>query len=271
MNIKPKLAIVGAAGLLVGAAAGFLVANKKSEAKWQKISEEEIESVKDTYNLLKGNGKYADPEAAAAAFRERAGYFERLDELQYLADGGKPEDFAGDSDPREPEEDSPVGEATISSADPDTWGQVTPKVNYNRPFDAIRESSDNIVANVVTISEGAEEPGDLHIPVGDEINKTVPYVISELEYFQEEQDYEKLTITYYKKDNSYVDERDQPINNVEETVGDRPHRYFGRKEDPNVVYVRNHKNLADFEILFDEGSYIEEVLGMVYTPTERNE
>jgi len=55
------------------------------------------------------------------------------------------------------------------------------------------------------------------------------------------------------------DSHDKPIYNHSEVVGEL---LFGHgSNDPNVVYIRNPKLEAEYEILRDEGSYEEIVLG----------
>lgn len=79
-----------------------------------------------------------------------------------------------------------------------------------------------------------------------------PYFISQ-EEFEENEDYDKIILTYYS-DGVLTDDMDEPIENVEETIGEDPKDHFGEYED-GAVYVRNDKRMVDYEILLDEMDY----------------
>jgi len=86
-----------------------------------------------------------------------------------------------------------------------------------------------------------------------------PYIIHRDEFFGDEMDCVQTTITYYAGDNILCDERDTPIYNPEKIVGTL---VFGHgSSDPNVVYVRNERLQAEYEVLLDRGHYMVEVLG----------
>lgn len=89
-----------------------------------------------------------------------------------------------------------------------------------------------------------------------------PYVIHREEFFEETEEdlYRQRTLTYYNGDDTLVDEDNSPIYNYVQVVGDMK---FGHGSgDPNVVYIRNEKLKAEYEILLDAGLYSMEVLGM---------
>mgnify|MGYP003589300780 FL=1 len=92
----------------------------------------------------------------------------------------------------------------------------------------------------------------------------LPYPISYEEFTEEEQGYDKDTITYYAGDDTLADTRDEIVDNVDRLVGADFKDYFGwRSYDDDVVYIRNKRLSLDFEILYDPGTYQEEVLGQV--------
>lgn len=96
-----------------------------------------------------------------------------------------------------------------------------------------------------------------------EENPDKPYVISVEEHGENPDDHDQVTLTYYEKDDTLVDERSQPIDNVDKIVGDDNLERFGHgSEDLNVVYVRNDAREMDFEIIRDPGAYAVEVLGL---------
>ena len=86
-----------------------------------------------------------------------------------------------------------------------------------------------------------------------------PYVIP-YDDFGERDGYDAVTLTYYA-DGVLTDEDDNPIEDVEGTIGDDPAEEFKRKErDPNdkdkdSIYMRNDDMETDFEILRDYRSF----------------
>lgn len=87
-----------------------------------------------------------------------------------------------------------------------------------------------------------------------------PYIIHYEEFNNDEMGYAQITITYYEGDDILTDERDVPIYNKTEVVGELK---FGHgSNDPNVCYVRNEKLHAEYEVLLHRGRYEEEVLGL---------
>jgi hypothetical protein len=97
----------------------------------------------------------------------------------------------------------------------------------------------------------------------ESIDKEKPYIISLEEFMEERTDLDKLTLTYYEGDDVLCDERDVAILDYEKSIGDEALSKFGHlSKDPNVVYVRNEKSEADYEIVKDQRSFSEAVLGI---------
>lgn len=113
--------------------------------------------------------------------------------------------------------------------------------------------------------ESEEEEAVMVEPDSDEEERdpNEPYVISVDEYMNDRENYDKNTVTYFEVDDVLVDEREQVIPDVENTVGIDSLTKFGHNSnDKNVVYVRNERIEADFEVLLDTRSYSETVLGI---------
>jgi hypothetical protein len=87
-------------------------------------------------------------------------------------------------------------------------------------------------------------------------------VISPLEFAEpDEIGWTQVTITYYAGDSVLVDDREQPIRNVRNTVGPLSVNGFGGISEHSAIrYVRNEKLEIDFEIVLDERSYADAVL-----------
>lgn len=91
-------------------------------------------------------------------------------------------------------------------------------------------------------------------------NQTEPYVLHKDEFWAEEVGYEQTTLTYYEGDNVLVDQDDNPIYNIEGTIG--PLLFGHGSGDENVYHVRNDKLEAEYEVVRDTGLYATIVLGL---------
>lgn len=98
-----------------------------------------------------------------------------------------------------------------------------------------------------------------------------PYVINHDEFMQAEPEYDQTSLTYYAGDEVLSDERDTPIEIIEETVGTANLEKFGHGSgDANTVFIRNDRLKMDFEIVKSTGKFAHEVLGFQHSD-ERHE
>lgn len=99
--------------------------------------------------------------------------------------------------------------------------------------------------------------------VAEEIaNRTedAPYILHVNEFFENDKGYRQTTLTWYDGDKILCDEDNTPIYAPQKVVGKLE---FGRgSNDPNMVYIRNDKLKAEYEISRDPGHYQIEVLGL---------
>lgn len=72
--------------------------------------------------------------------------------------------------------------------------------------------------------------------------------------------YETVYLSYYA-DHILADEFDDPVEDVEGTVGSYALTRFGEYED-EVVHVRNHKSMTDYEVTIDTRSFSEDIVGV---------
>lgn len=93
----------------------------------------------------------------------------------------------------------------------------------------------------------------------DVVDKNTPYPISEDAYMANEDDHDQVSLTYYTGDKVLVDERDEPIEFLDNSVGADFAENF---EDSNTLYIRNTSLETDFEITAVDGKYTVHVLGM---------
>jgi len=91
-----------------------------------------------------------------------------------------------------------------------------------------------------------------------ELDNTPPFVISREKYAWDEEEgdeYSKITITYFPGSRILLDDDQDPIEDVESTVGWRNLNQFGGDSgDPDVVFIRNRRLLVDFEVVREEES-----------------
>lgn len=92
-------------------------------------------------------------------------------------------------------------------------------------------------------------------------NPENPYIIHVDEYSVDEMGYNnQQTFIYYEGDDILVDHRSKPVFRYENVVG-KDLKFGHGSRDPNVVFVRNERLQAEYEILRDPGKYTDVVAG----------
>ena len=100
-------------------------------------------------------------------------------------------------------------------------------------------------------------------------SKDKPYILHYDEFFNCEEDYDQSALTYYQTDDILTDENDVPVFDFHNVVGDL--RFGHGSNDPNVVYIRNDRLKAEYEVLLNSGSYQEEILGQKFEKEAKDE
>jgi hypothetical protein len=121
-------------------------------------------------------------------------------------------------------------------------------------------------AKIVNVFEGVDEedPDEDYSEEDAKRSKDVPYVISKEEFFENSDNRDQATMTYFAEDDVLADEADMPIDDVDAVVGTSNLDLFGhRSHDPRVVYVRNEKLRIEYEICKSDGSFAKEVGGFI--------
>ena len=142
-------------------------------------------------------------------------------------------------------------------ADDETLRRVIKGLRYAPPGVVVQE-----VPKIVNIFDGRDDSdSDFH---EEEPEDGSPHVISLAEYTAGEKNYTQVSLTYYAADEVLVEDGDIPVENHDMLVGIANLDKFGhRSRDPKVVYVRNDKLQIDYEICKSEGSFAEEVHGII--------
>lgn len=291
-----KVIVIGATSVVagaVGSVAGYILAKKRLEQKYEGIAdraiaeadrlyqdwvEVKIQEVKQEYDVRFKKGKFETPEAVLNHFNGKREVTEpeREEDIpddltletrgqRYRADVAAANPHTRVFPQRVPqpiEEDEFIDVAGIqyrrkelnlngeqrselSKAAEEALGQYkSDHPDYEPPW---LPPNHNIFVNDGTPNHGGEE---------------VPHVISS-EEFMEDSDHDSVTLTYYVGDDTLADEREEPIQDVDETVGEHNLGKFGeRSGDPNVVYIRNDFKRLNIELIRSPGRYSKEVLGL---------
>ena len=95
-----------------------------------------------------------------------------------------------------------------------------------------------------------------------EDNPGKPYVICMDEFGEDE--FDKSMLTWYPDDEILSDERDEPVDNVDELIGLHNLQRFGHGSDSkHIVMVRNDDVGIDYEIVLSPGPYAADIHGFL--------
>jgi hypothetical protein len=243
-------AVVAAAA---GGAIGYRIAKKRLKLHYVEVSNREIEAARQYYAARSKRDEFADPtklaEKAAKAekeveeneFSETDIYVEKVDKLAYKVEA--PKKFERDLHGRKV-----VDGVVVEEAEPDEDDEPPPT------------KKGVVIKNVFTRSED-EWDYEVEVP---RRTPDAPYIIHMDEFGEDDRDFTHATLTYYEEDDVLIDDREQPVEDSEATVGDKNLLRFGHgSTDPNILYVRNERLEMDFEIALHKGSYVKEVLGFI--------
>lgn len=245
MNGTVKVVLSFAAGLVAGGLAGYFVTRKALQDEYAELANEEIESVKKHYQLVRKAGPYSDPERLVAERNESEEAQRVAQEHGYISDA-----------PNElPIEPAPVKKMeTIferAERDPSTFR------NYNKPDTLIEDAEE-----VIDEPEPDNASYDEFLELKKKRSRDVPYVIS-IDEWAEEPTHDKITLYYYDEDDTLTDERDRVIPDTDQIVGPDALTMFGKfSDDKHIVYVRSERNEADFEVVRQGDSYERKILGV---------
>jgi hypothetical protein len=210
-----------------GAATGALICFALLKEKYEALANEEIKNMKDYYQKEIENIDDA--------------YEEELDNLINTMNK--------DIDEHNKREEKKTYVDYVKKYSPD---EIVKDKYYDMPYpDVIDE-------------DYHEDDGPPEDPPENDLQYEEPFVISREEFDEGCPHFDKITITYYEDDDVLADEQDEVIPDIEAVVGyDSLGRFGDMSDDDCVVYVRNGRLGADYEILLAQESYTESVLGIV--------
>lgn len=223
---KGQAAILVVGGALVGAGVTTLVLKKH----YENLASEEIAEIKEYY-------RNRDVEYASKEKDLKKHNLDLLDIVTEVSEKGNPQFSKEDRDFN----DRLIDESEYSTQSDYTDEEVEALKDVARDLDSNPNISDREI-------------------MAEERDPDIPYLITLDDY--NESDLDPVSVTYYEKDNTLVDEREKLVDDVESTVGSQHLRMFGHgSEDEDIVYVRNERLAVDFEITRDYRSYWTDVLG----------
>lgn len=211
----------------IGVAACFVI-HKKLDSKYAKLAEVEIAEAKEFYQRLYKADEFATPGGAVDSLADDAANATRR--------------YQG----RASEEAAPDGDESLVVEE--TRVEIEEK---------------NIFQDRLT-EDGWDQEKEEEFRAT--IDNGVPFIIHHDEYMEGEKNYRQVTLTYFLGDDILVDDQDKPIEEVDKTVGVENVTRFGHgSKDNRIVYIRNDRLSLDFEVVSDENSYTEKVLGLQHS------
>jgi len=221
-------AVVSAAA---GAAAGYYISRKQLEKSYDERLAEEISSTRAHLNqlakqgmMLRVPGAQLDPQAVAETAEER--------------------------------------EANVAVG-PGVLRKAVAELRYG-PDAPISPAKPTLIQRNVFRDE--EEPDeDEEIAWAQEIKERSskkPYIIG-VEEFGEDPKYHTVCLTYFMMDDTLLDDGEVPIDDPEMVVGESNLDRFGyRSKDPRLIYIRNEKLGADYEVTLHDGAFGDVIHGI---------
>ncbi len=260
INAQTRIVLAFTAGVCVGGGVGYLIADhhiKKLAAKdleavqamFRRVRDEESSTPMDSDTwMAEGDAeadvaeadRYQTPAESIAAEEEivRLGYAQREDLKRTIS--LNPNYVSPDAIPNDDVEE----------------------LEYeNTPLDD-HPTPDEEVENVRRISHNSMYEPDPDDVTSWDRNPNFPYVITEAEYRIDRPEFEKDSLTYYSGDDTLAEENGNYIPDKNGTAGNQNlHEFFGMGSgDDRLLYIRNERVMADFEINLNDGKFTKEVL-----------
>ena len=246
----------------LGSLTAHLITKRVLNAKYEDLITQEIEEARRYYSMRNKAGDFSDPVKAAEKLIHDK-YDEKVS--TYKSDAGHiSTDDAGPirdevrhhASKPEPEEDMATFEQRLIDEAKEEVEDVKHRLGIFDEEDDSTETEEELI----TMNVFSENESDSAI---ERRGASTVYIISSREFEHGDNDYSQNTLTYFEGDDVLVDERDKPIHNKSNVIGDAGNLRFGdQSNDPNVVYIRNEHLEVDFEVCRSSGTFTEEILGI---------
>lgn len=202
----------------IGAGTGYLIAKKTLEAKYVRIAQEEIDSVKEvferrTHDENPENDGPGDDNHVSSIIAEKS--YDKEENFRHCPS---------------PLVRSSLTDNTNEKAKKD-YNIHKPQAETKRVPEIIPEPQ--IVKNVFEEKEG-------------------PYIITDIEYSEECDHYDKISLVYYT-DGTLITEEEELVDDIDHTIGQEAYQMLAVSRKP--VWVRNDSISADYEVVVINAPY----------------
>lgn len=262
--MNTKVLVIGCSVLsaAAGAVAGYFACREQIklhlEEEYTRMLAEEVEATKQHYAMRNKVGEFASPVDVLARRTPQ-----------------RPEGIAeDDNEVWENNRDNPLDKAGIEGAE-----RIIKGLKYNdgeQSEEPQRFGPPDVPVQSARprLNKGPQggpypKPNNVFvaIPPDDPSDPTVPYLILEAEFAAGLLGHDHGSFTLYS-DGMLVDENEEPLDDVNATVGLDNLQKFGHEgsDDPDTIYVRNERLGLDFEIHRNAITYAE-VIGLSEPPS----
>lgn len=253
--MSKRFLVLGGVSLVssaLGAVGGYYYAREKLIKKYDAILAEEVAAAEARFVVFKKGEEFETPEDAVRRLipdqlAEKIQDEPSDETLVRVADGLKKIQY----DKMYKEQGTPI---------PNVHGKI---------FEPPAPPEEATIFDEVVVELGDPEDDDVAgYDLGhNDVSNTKPFVVTKEDFFENEPQNDQVQWIYWAGDQTLMDEARNPVNEVNRTIGVRNLSHFGNGSgDKRIVYIRNQALGMDYEVLFHEGKYAEEVAG--FTPVE---
>ena len=145
------------------------------------------------------------------------------------------------------------------------------KEKYAKIWNTVKDYSNEENANDMPVESVEEEFDEEFLEMLEEEEVTPgqvapPVQIGLAEFYNERNEYDKITIDWYEPDNTFIDEKEEVIADIHAYIGNLDIKTLFEKldpetDDPDICFVRNEQYGTDYEIIRHHGRYFDHVGG----------
>lgn len=249
--VRSKKFAVATASVLsaaAGSVATYFATQKYFDDKYARRSDEEIREAKLYYARKNKEGEFSDPVELAKQY----------------SDDGDESDFAFDEDDNFNPQTAMVKQAA----------QILEEQNYvpyNKPDETAQTPAKEVIDVKTSIKknlfDSPEPPVDAYddFDLVEELDKKadgLPYILEKEEFDENELERSVSRLIYFEEDGVLMDDNDSSVV-PESTVGSVNLKFGHGSKDMNIVYIANEQLDAQYEVVRNNGSFTEQVMGFI--------
>lgn len=242
-NNPVVLAGVAVVSASIGATVAVYLTRRILKTKYERLIGEELQEAKAFYQKRFKEGDYADPTLLA----------------EQISDDNVAEEYAAETEMVKEAVDILGKQKYVSYDKVETVGD---------PSAVVAHSDVTIQQTNVFVTHAGDEEFDLDTEEAKK-QQGKPYIITQEQFLENEDEYTQTTLTWYEGDNTLVDDRDQAVRNFVPIIGEDNLSFGYGSRDANSVYIRNDRFKADYEVVLSDASYAQH-LGFAEPKPRRN-